>query len=83
MLGRGVEFAMNKFLQNLNRRLPVERSDELNRFVAGVRSVLDRSEAIRTKNITDFIRYKNGLLSAVYMFTRYPNLKDVLISEKE
>ena len=78
-----LKFATNKFLQNLNRRLPADRADELNSFVAGVAAIIDRGEAIRLKNITDFLRYKNGLLSAVYMFTRYPNLKNVLISEKE
>jgi len=83
MLGRGVEFALNKFIQNLSVRIPSDRTDELNAFVAGVRRILERAEEIRNADVTDFLRYKNGLLSAVYMFTRYPGLKSVLVSEKE
>jgi len=83
MLGRGVEFALNKFMQNLSVNIPSDRTDDLNAFVAGVRRILERAEQIRSADVTDFLRYKNGLLSAVYMFTRYPSLKSVLVSEKE
>jgi len=83
MLGRGVAFALNKFIQNLSVKIPAERTEELNAFVAGVRRIIERAEGIREKDVTDFLRYKNGLLSAVYMLTRYPGLKSVLVSEEE
>ena len=70
-------------MQNLSVKIPAERNEELNAFVFGVRRILEHAEAIRSSDITDFLRYKNGLLSAVYMFTRYPGLKSVLVSEKE
>jgi hypothetical protein len=81
MLGRGVDFAVNKFLQNVNTRIKAENTDDLTAFMAGVRQILERAEAMRQRNITDFLRYKNGLLSAVFMFTRYPDLKSVLTSK--
>jgi hypothetical protein len=77
MLGRGVEMALNKFLQHLSVKVKAEHAEERRRFVANVRKILERADSIRQKNITDFLRYKNGLLSAVYMFTRYPDLKEV------
>ncbi len=83
MLGRGVEFALNKFMQNLSVKIPSDRTEELNAFVAGVRRIIERAEGIRVADVTDFLRYKNGLLSAVYMFTRYPTLKSVLVSQEE
>src|SRR5262249_35771835 len=83
MLGRGVSFALNKFMQNLSVKIPHEQTEELNAFVTGVRSILQRAENIRQRDVTDFLRYKNGLLSAVYMFTRYPGLKTVLHSQGE
>jgi hypothetical protein len=83
MLGRGVEFALNKFMQNLSVKIPAERTEELSAFVAGVRRIIKHAEDIRKQDVTDFLRYKNGLLSAVYMFTRYPGLKSVLVSEEE
>jgi hypothetical protein len=83
MLGRGVPFALNKFIQNLKVTIPTARTAELNAFVTGVRRILERAEEIRQKDVTDFLRYKNGLLSAVYMITRYPGLKSVLVSQGE
>lgn len=83
MLGRGVPTALNKFLQNLRVTIKAEQEEELNTFVAGVQGILKRAEELRKKDITDFLRYKNGLLSAVYMLTRYPSLKSVLANEKE
>jgi hypothetical protein len=83
MLGRGVEFALNKFMQNLSVKIPAERAHELTAFVSGVRGIIERAEDIRKKDVTDFLRYKNGLLSAVFMFTRYPNLKSVIASQEE
>jgi hypothetical protein len=81
MLGRGVEFAINKFLQNVSKRIKADNTKDLNTFMAGVRDIIERAEDMRQKNVTDFLRYKNGLLSAVFMFTRYPDLKSVLVSK--
>jgi hypothetical protein len=83
MLGRGPEFALNKFMQNLSVKIPAERTQELTDFVSGVRRIIERAEGVRKKDVTDFLRYKNGLLSAVFMFTRYPNLKSVIASQEE
>ncbi len=83
MLGRGVEFALNKFMQNLSVKIPSVRTEEISAFVAGVGNIIKHAEEIRRADVTDFLRYKNGLLSAVYMFTRYPNLKSVLDSIEE
>jgi hypothetical protein len=83
MLGRGVDFAVNKFLQNVSRKISAERTGELAEFLAGVQGIIERAERIRQQDITDFLRYKNALLSAVFMFTRYPDLKAVLATDKE
>lgn len=83
MLGRGTDIAMNKFLQHISVRIPAARAADLEAFVAGVRDIIVKAEGIRVSNITDFLRYKNGLLSAVFMFTRYPNLKTVLAKKED
>ncbi len=82
-LGRGVEFALGKFMQNLSVKIPSEQTGELSAFVADVLRIIEYAEEIRQENLTEFLRYKNGLLSAVYMFTRYPDLKSVLDSREE
>jgi len=82
MLGRGVDFALNKFMQHLSVRVKNENAPELAEFVKGVREILKNAEELRKKNVTDFLRYKNGVLSAVFMLTRYPDLKSVLEPEK-
>jgi hypothetical protein len=51
---------------------------ELAEFVEQAQSILKKYYDLKKVNITQFIRAKNALLSAIYVFKRYPNLKEVV-----
>ena len=79
-----MEFALNKFIQNLERQDPRRPHRGTERPSSPVSAASSNGpRTIRQKDITDFLRYKNGLLSAVFMFTRYPELKSVIASHEE
>jgi hypothetical protein len=40
--------------------------------------MLKKYHELRQKNISEFLKAKNSLISAIYILTRYPNLKEVL-----
>jgi len=78
MMGRGLEYALERFLRNISRKIGQEEQDELKSFIERVKKVLKDYEALRQEDITGFIRAKNALCSAVFVFTRYQNLKEVV-----
>jgi len=78
MMGRGFEYALERFLRNISKKIKEEEQDGLRSFVEKVKKVLERYEALRKEDITGFIRAKNALCSAIYVFTRYQNLKEVV-----
>ncbi len=83
--GRSFDEAFAKFLEQLRENIAKEQSDEaktdvteLNAFVKEAKSKLEKYYELKQKNITEFIRVKNALLSTVYVFKRYDNLKEVI-----
>ena len=74
MLGRPAEMALERFLRTLRDNIAAERQQDLTNFVAGVRDIMKRYQLLREESVTDFLKAKNGLLSAVFTLTRYPNL---------
>jgi hypothetical protein len=78
MMGRGLDYALERFLRNLSKKIDREEQDELKAFVERVRGLLKRYEELHREDITGFIRAKNALCSAVYVFTKYQNLKEVV-----
>lgn len=85
LLGRSFEEAFAKFLSHVRDDIAEEKSEktktdikELKEFVKQARDILQRYYALKKDNITQFIRVKNALLSAIYVFKRYENLQEVL-----
>lgn len=75
MSGRSFDEAMERFLRNVSVKIPQEEQQDLGNFVAGVKEILTRFFALRQENISEFLKAKNSLLSAMFILTRYPNLK--------
>ena len=78
MMGREFDFAMERFLRNIATKIPKEEQDELKKFVAKTKEVLSKYHQLRQEDISKFIRARNALTSAIYVFTRYSNLKEVI-----
>jgi hypothetical protein len=82
--GRQFEEAFARFLSCIRENIAKEKSDEaksdvkeLEEFVRTAKERFKQFYDLKQKNISEFIRVKNALLSAVYVFKRYENLKEV------
>jgi hypothetical protein len=82
--GRQFEEAFARFLSHIREDIAKEKSDkaktdvtELAEFVKEAKEKLLQFHELKNRNITEYIRVKNALLSAVYVFKRYENLKEV------
>lgn len=83
--GRNFDEAFARFLSQIRENIAKEKSEEaktdvkeLEEFVKSAKEKLTQYYALKKKNITEFIRVKNALLSTVYVFKRYENLKEVI-----
>ena len=83
--GRNFDEAFVRFLSQIRKNIAKEKSEEaktdvkeLEEFVKSAKEKLAQYYDLKKKNITEFIRVKNALLSAVYVFKRYENLKEVI-----
>jgi len=86
MMQRGeFEVSFAKFLSHIREDIARDKNvsgtitdeKELEVSTHKAKEILKRYFQLREKNITEFIRVKNALLSAVYVFKRYENLKEV------
>lgn len=82
--GRQFEEAFARFLSHIREDIAKEKSDktttdvvELAEFVKTAKEKFQKFYELKNRNVTEFIRVKNALLSAVYVFKRYENLKGV------
>lgn len=82
--GRSFEVAFARFLPELRENIKKEKSGEaktdvkeLQEFVGEAKIKLEQYYDLKKKNITEFIRVKNALLSAVFVLKRY-DLKEVI-----
>ncbi len=78
MSNRSFDEVMERFLRNLSVKISKEEENELKEFVKRVRELLRKYYELRQKNVSEFLKAKNSLISAIYILTRYPNLKEVL-----
>ncbi|MEW6455475.1 MAG: HD domain-containing protein [Acidobacteriota bacterium] len=85
LLGRSFDEAFAKFLSHIRENIAKEKSGEaktdikeLEEFVREAKGIFQRYYDLKKDNITQFIRVKNSLLSAIYVFKRYENLQEVL-----
>lgn len=78
----GFEVAVERFLRNLTVKIPADEQPQLTAFVKRATAVLRRYYELRWENIGEFIKAKNSLLSAIFIFTRYQNLREVIHEHK-
>lgn len=78
MAGLSFDMAMERFMRNLSVKIGQEEQGELSNFVKKAKEILKRYYAIRKSDLSDFLKAKNSLLSAIFILTRYQNLKEVI-----
>jgi hypothetical protein len=79
----GYEIAAERFLRNLTVKIPAEEQPQLAAFVKRANDILGRYYKLRWDDIGEFIKAKNSLLSAIFIFTRYQSLKEVVNEYKD
>ena len=79
MSNRSFDEVMERFLRNLAIKIPEHEKGMLNEFVKDVKEILKKYYELRQKNVSEFLKAKNSLISAIYILTRYPNLKEVIL----
>jgi len=78
MSNRSFDEIIERFLRNLAIKIPENEKEELDKFVKNVKETLKKYYELRQKNVSEFLKAKNSLISAIYILTRYSNLKEVL-----
>ncbi|MCS7231896.1 MAG: hypothetical protein RMJ67_07150 [Elusimicrobiota bacterium] len=78
MMNRSFDEVMERFLRTISVKIPKNEDKVLENFISHVKKILKKYYELRQKNITEFLKAKNSLISAVFILTRYPNLKEVL-----
>jgi hypothetical protein len=86
--GKDFDDAFARFLSHIREDIAKEKSlieggaktdvIELADFVKSSKAILLQYEQLKKENITEYIRAKNALMSAIYVFGRYENLKEVV-----
>jgi len=77
MSGASFDEAMERFMRNIATMLSADEQPALKEFVSGARKILQKYYELCKSDVSAFIRAKNSLVSAIYIFTRYPDLKEV------
>ena len=77
MSGLQFDVAFERFMRNIRDNVASEKLSLLNDFIFGAKTILRKYHEIRQQNITEFIKAKNSLISAIYIFTRYQELNGV------
>ncbi|MDD5089731.1 MAG: HD domain-containing protein [Candidatus Wallbacteria bacterium] len=78
MQGGEIDYAMERFMRNFANKIGAEEQAALTEFSKGAQQILLRYQELRNLNISEFIKAKNALISSIFLFTRYPNLKEVI-----
>jgi len=90
IVGRDFDEAMAKFMTNLKDTISSKDMadtgnatdiESLKLFIEKSKGKLQKYFNLKTENITNFIRVKNALNSAIYTFKRYPKLSEVNFNE--
>ncbi|MDI6884889.1 MAG: hypothetical protein QMD22_00785 [archaeon] len=69
--------AIAAFMNNLSKKISGEEKEKQNEFMERTIKILEKFWELRERDISEFIRYKNAFTSTIFVFTRYPNLKEV------
>jgi len=81
LAGRSFNEAIERFLRNVSVKIAQNEQKDLGSFVGGVREILKKFFALRQDNISEFLKAKNSFLSAIFILTRYPNLRKEVCNE--
>lgn len=85
--GRSFDMALTKFMSNIRTNISKDKEksekatvdvNDLSKFVEGTKNRLMKYYELRDQNISAFIRAKNALTSAIFVFVRYDKLKEVV-----
>ena len=90
--GKDFDDAFARYLSHIRDNIAKEKSEakegpktdvnELAVFVKESKSILMLYAQLKKDNITEFIRAKNALMSAIYVFKRYENLPEVVKNDR-
>lgn len=75
--GSSFDVAMERFMRNLSVKIGHDEQNELSNFVTKTKGILKRYYEIRKSDLSGFLKAKNSLISAIYILTRYQDLKEV------
>lgn len=90
---QGVDFeeAFAKFISGIKEDISGDKTKkdskakvdvrDLQAFIVEAKTILKRYAQLRNSSISNFIRAKNGLRSAIFILKRYPNLVEVVKDE--
>lgn len=83
MRGRDFDEAMATFLAQLSVKIGKEEREGMDEFVGTSREILKRYYQLRQSSFSGFLKAKNALMNAIYAFTRYRDLDEVLVEDDE
>jgi len=78
MSGLAFDIVMERFMRNLSVKIEKEKQGELKDFIDKTREILKRYYELRQSDLSGFLKAKNSLLSAIFILTRYQNIKEVV-----
>jgi hypothetical protein len=80
MQGRELDMATERFMRNIAKKIGQDEQDKLADFVKGAKDIFKKYHNLRQDDISEFIKAKNALTSAIYLLTRYEklNIKEVV-----
>ncbi len=73
--GREMDLVIERFMRNIAKKIGQDEQDKLADFVKGAKEIFRKYHNLRKEDVSKFIRVKNALTSAIYVFTRYEKLK--------
>ena len=79
MQGRSFDEVLERFLRNLSEKISSGEQPGLAEFVLSSKLILKKYFDLRQSDVSEFVKAKNSLLSAIYILTRYPNLKQEVL----
>lgn len=81
LFNRNYQEAIAKFLSTLRKNISAEKKEQLKPFIENAKKKLKKYYELKNESITDFIRAKNALISAIFTFRRYEILSEVNFDE--
>ncbi|MGQ9474326.1 MAG: hypothetical protein ACUVRN_09820, partial [Candidatus Caldatribacteriaceae bacterium] len=81
MRGRDFDESMATFLAQLSVKIDKDDRKGLDEFVSRSKEILERYDRLRQSSFSGFLKARNALMNAIYVFTRYRDLDKVLVED--